>query len=74
MILKRKFEHVGLGKIERGEWMLQDHHTGRILDLKKHWKAIAKVSMHPPISHQMVYSDKIHFLTSMLLSLVESSI
>lgn len=41
-ILRRKFEHVGLGKIERGEWMLQNHHTGQVLDLKRPWKVIVK--------------------------------
>ena len=45
MFLKCKFQHVGLGKIERREWMLQDHHTGRILDLTKHWKTIVMVIM-----------------------------
>lgn len=45
MILKRKFEHVGVGKIERGEWVIQDHHTDHIFDLSRHWKTVAKVSL-----------------------------
>lgn len=43
-VLRRKFEHVGLGKIERREWMLQNHHTGQILNLRRHWKAVVKVN------------------------------
>lgn len=42
-IIKRKFEHVGLGKIDRDEWMLQDHHTGHVLNVNRHWNAIVKV-------------------------------
>jgi hypothetical protein len=42
-ILKERFKDLGLGKIKRGEWLLQDHHTGRILDLAKPWGSLVRV-------------------------------
>ncbi|KAF1957291.1 hypothetical protein CC80DRAFT_41839 [Byssothecium circinans] len=41
-ILKSKFKDLGLGKVERGKWLLQDHHSGRILDLSKPWGAVIR--------------------------------
>ncbi|PVH94805.1 purine and uridine phosphorylase [Periconia macrospinosa] len=41
-ILKAKFKDLGLAKIKRGEWLLQDHYNGRILDLKKPWGALVR--------------------------------
>uniref|UniRef100_A0A093XA57 5'-methylthioadenosine/S-adenosylhomocysteine nucleosidase n=1 Tax=Talaromyces marneffei PM1 TaxID=1077442 RepID=A0A093XA57_TALMA len=42
VLMKHKFQGVGRGKIERGEWLLQNHRTGYVLDLKKPWKAMIK--------------------------------
>jgi len=44
-VLKEKFKDLGLGKIKRGEWRLEDHHTGQILNLTKPWKSLIRVSV-----------------------------
>lgn len=43
-VLERKFRDLGLNKIRRGEWFLENHHTAQVLDLKKPWNALMRVS------------------------------
>ncbi|KAL2803349.1 nucleoside phosphorylase domain-containing protein [Aspergillus granulosus] len=40
VILEEKFKDLGLEKIKRREWYLQDHHTGKRLDLTKPWESL----------------------------------
>jgi hypothetical protein len=44
-VLKEKFKDLGLEKIRRGEWYLQDHYTGQILNLTKPWKSLIRVGL-----------------------------
>ncbi|KAH8803394.1 nucleoside phosphorylase domain-containing protein [Xylogone sp. PMI_703] len=41
-LLKFKFKDLGAEKINRGEWLLQDHYSKRILDFTRPWEAITK--------------------------------
>lgn len=45
IFLEYKFKDLGLGKIKRGEWFLQGHPKGRILDLTKPWTSIIIVGL-----------------------------
>lgn len=44
-ILKHKFKDIGVGKLERGEWLLQNRRTGHVLNLNKPWRAVVKVDI-----------------------------
>ncbi|UKZ74466.1 hypothetical protein TrVFT333_002135 [Trichoderma virens FT-333] len=41
-ILKHRFKDLGTKKIERGEWALENQHSGQRLDLSKDWQSIIK--------------------------------
>lgn len=41
-VLKEKFKDLGLEKIKRGEWYLEDHYTGQILNLTKPWESLIR--------------------------------
>ena len=44
-VLKEKFKDLGLGKVKRGEWYLEDHHTGQTLNLTEPWKSLIRVGL-----------------------------
>ncbi|CAH0019332.1 unnamed protein product [Clonostachys rhizophaga] len=41
-ILRNRFKDLGVTKINRGEWSLEDTSTGEILDLSQPWQSIIK--------------------------------
>ncbi|KAL4901254.1 hypothetical protein BDW74DRAFT_160559 [Aspergillus multicolor] len=41
-VLNERFKDLGLGKIQRGEWYLQDHYTGKALDITRPWGALMR--------------------------------
>ncbi|UKZ73018.1 hypothetical protein TrVFT333_000657 [Trichoderma virens FT-333] len=41
-VLKGMFDDLGLGKIEREEWLLEDRDTGKILNLKESWGSLIR--------------------------------
>jgi hypothetical protein len=45
VVLKHKFKDVGVEKIERGDWTLQNHQTSHDLDVKKPWRAVVKAGL-----------------------------
>ncbi|VUC37084.1 unnamed protein product [Clonostachys rosea] len=44
-ILRSRFKDLGVTKIDRGEWSLEDMNTGEILDLSQPWQTIIKRAM-----------------------------